>query len=107
MGKNKEEFQIFSIRVPKKMYIYLKNESIKGERSLNKQVIIYLKEAVGWPKEKLLSIESPGESPREDGRETDTEESEGGAASSTLGWYIHHYYMIGNIMQIVTALYIL
>ena len=85
MGKNKKEFQIFSIRVPTRMYIYLKNESIKGERSLNKQVIIYLKEAIGWPEEKLLPVESPAETPREEGRETDTGELEGGAASNILG----------------------
>ena len=81
MVKKDEKYALFSIRVPMWMYNYLKDESAKQERSLNKQIVLHLKEAIGSDERETSKLESP----RGDGRANDTEESEGGAASSTLG----------------------
>jgi len=81
MGKKSEKYALFSIRVPMWLYNYLKDESARQERSLNKQIVLHLKEAIDIEK-----VESQAESPREEGRETDTDvKQEGGAASNILG----------------------
>ena len=77
MGKKDEKYALFSIRVPMWMYNYLKDESAREERSLNKQIVLHLKEAINTEK-----VKSTAESQREEGRATGTEEIEGGAASS-------------------------
>ena len=55
------------------MYNYLKEESARQERSLNKQIVLHLKEAINIEK-----VKSTAESPREEGRATGTEEIEEG-----------------------------
>ena len=80
MGKKDEKYALFSIRVPMWMYNYLKDESAREERSLNKQIVLHLKEAINTEK-----VESPAESSREEGRANSSGESEGGAASNILG----------------------
>ena len=70
MVKKDEKYALFSIRVPMWMYNYLKEESAREERSLNKQIVLHLKEAINTEK-----VESPAESSREEGRAIDTREN--------------------------------
>ena len=80
MDKKSEDPKIFSIRLPMWLYNYLLAESKEQERSLNKQIMLHLKEAIDL-EEAMKSMESP----REEGRATDTKESGGDAASNMSG----------------------
>ena len=85
MEKKEEEQIIFSIRLPKEMYDYLKEEAVDERRSMNQQVIVHLINSIGKEAIQKSPEEIKREIKREDGREAGAEESEEGAASSILG----------------------